>query len=137
MRPAVVSLVASVASLAVAYGQLWRRPEDLALAGAAFATTFLLVHYAAVAVSGGSSSAPESGEADGGDAERARGKRLALAMALVLYGLACAEVWGAAASWEVAVAALASWCGAAVLLLLYLVTSAGCHRGDGVDHNVP
>ncbi|KAL6623561.1 hypothetical protein ACP70R_033440 [Stipagrostis hirtigluma subsp. patula] len=131
---AAVSLVAGAASLAVGYGQLWSRPDDLALACAAVAATFLLVHYAAVAVDA-SSSSPSSGGDDGdGDAERTHGKRMALAMALLLYGLACAEVWDAAASREVAVAALASWCGAAALLLVYLVvTSAGCHRGVGTD----
>jgi hypothetical protein len=93
---------------------------------------FLMVHYAAQAVADGGDEAGGGG----GDvaAERARGKRMALSMALVLYGLACAEVWDAAKNREVAVAALASWCGAAVLLLVYLVVeSAGCHRGGGSD----
>ncbi|KAJ1265925.1 hypothetical protein BS78_08G110800 [Paspalum vaginatum] len=132
--PAAVTIVAGAASLAVAYGQLLIRPDDLALACAAFTAMFLMVHYAALALpqadttaTAGSSSSSGSGvdEAD----EREHGKRMALAMALVLYGLACAEVWNAAASPEVAVAALASWCGAVVLLLVYLVvTSAGCCR---------
>ncbi|KAL6847357.1 hypothetical protein ACP4OV_023210 [Aristida adscensionis] len=136
---AAVSLVAGAASLAVGYGQLWHRPDDLALACAAVAATFLLVHYAAVAAedaSPSSSSPPAApwGGGDGGDGaaygERAHAKRMALAMALVLYGLACAEVWASAENREVAVAALASWCGATVLVLVYLVatTSAGCHR---------
>ncbi|PUZ67506.1 hypothetical protein GQ55_3G440900 [Panicum hallii var. hallii] len=125
--PGAVTIVAGAASLAVAYGQLLSRPDDLALACAAFTAMFLMVHYAAQAMDDGSGSL--SSGSGGGDAERERGKRVALAMALVLYGLACAEVWNAAASREVAVAALASWCGAAVLLLVYLVVaSAGCHR---------
>ncbi|TKW28679.1 hypothetical protein SEVIR_3G344750v4 [Setaria viridis] len=125
--PGAVTIVAGAASLAVAYGQLLSRPDDLALACAAFTAMFLMVHYAAQAMN--------NDEGGGGDVERARGKRMALAMALVLYGLACAEVWDAAASREVAVAALASWCGAAVLLLVYLVvaSAAGCQRAVGSD----
>lgn len=125
--PGAVTIVAGAASLAVAYGQLLSRPDDLALACAAFTAMFLMVHYAAQAM--------DDDEGGGGDVERARGKRMALAMALVLYGLACAEVWDAAASREVAVAALASWCGAAVLLLVYLVvaSAAGCQRAVGSD----
>ncbi|CAL4898558.1 unnamed protein product [Urochloa decumbens] len=122
--PGAVTIVAGAASLAVACGQLLSRPDDLALACAAFTATYLMVHYSAVAMDD-----DEGGAADA--AERARGKRVALGMALVLYGLACAEVWDAAKSREVAVAALASWCGAAVLLLVYLVvaSAAGCCRG--------
>ncbi|KAF8667568.1 hypothetical protein HU200_052770 [Digitaria exilis] len=126
--PAAVTVVAGAASLAVAYGQLLSRPDDLALACAAFTAMFLMVHYAAVAMD------DSAGDEGGGDAaaERANAKRVALAMALVLYGLACAEVWDAAASREVAVAALASWCGAAVLLVVYIVVaSAGCHCAVG------
>ncbi|PVH63072.1 hypothetical protein PAHAL_3G466200 [Panicum hallii] len=134
--PGAVTIVAGAASLAVAYGQLLSRPDDLALACAAFTAMFLMVHYAAQAMDDGSGSL--SSGSGGGDAERERGKRVALAMALVLYGLACAEVWNAAASREVAVAALASWCGAAVLLLVYLVVaSAGCHRAVGSDVACP
>ena len=51
-------------------------------------------------------------------------------MALVLYVLACAEVWDSAASREIAVAALASWCGAAVLLLVYLVVARSSCAAD-------
>lgn len=125
--PGAVTIVAGAASLAVAYGQLLSRPDDLALACAAFTAMFLMVHYAAQAMN--------NDEGGGGDVERARGKRMALAMALVLYGLACAEVWDAGASREVAVAALASWCGAAVLLLVYLVvaSAARCQRAVGSD----
>ncbi|CAN6343400.1 unnamed protein product [Urochloa humidicola] len=125
--PGAVTILAGAASLAVAYGQLLSRPDDLALACAAFTAMYLMVHYAAVALDG-----------DGDAAEKARGKRVALAMALVLYGLACAEVWDAAASREVAVAALASWCGAAVMLLVYLVVSSYgcCCRGVGCDDDV-
>ena len=126
--PAAVTIVAGAASLAVAYGQLLSRPDDLALACAAFTSMYLMVHYAAQAMDDGSGGSSSSGGGEG-DAERERGKRMALAMALVLYGLACAEVWDAAASREVAVAALASWCGAAVLLLVYLVVaSARCRH---------
>ena len=126
--PAAVTIVAGAASLAVAYGQLLSRPDDLALACAAFTAMFLMVHYAAQAMDGGSGSS-SSPSGSGGDAERERAKRVALTMALVLYGLPCAEVWDAAASREVAVAALASWCGAAVLLLVYLVVaSARCRH---------
>ncbi|CAN6356587.1 unnamed protein product [Urochloa humidicola] len=127
--PGAMTVVAGAASLAVAYGQLLSGPDDLALACAAFTAMYLMVHYAAVALDGG-----------GDAAERARGKRVALAMALVLYGLACAEVWDAAASREVAVAALASWCGAAVMLLVYLVVSTYgcccCCLGVGCDDDV-
>lgn len=124
--PAAVTVVAGAASLAVAYGQLLTRPDDLALACAAFTAMFLMVHYAAAAM--------DMDDDAGDEAERARAKRVALAMALVLYGLACAEVWDAAASRELAVAALASWCGAAVLLVVYLVVaSVGCHCGFGCD----
>ncbi|CAL4905855.1 unnamed protein product [Urochloa decumbens] len=120
--PGAMTIVAGAASLAVAYGQLLSRPDDLALACAAFTATYLMVHYSAVAM---------DDDEGGAAAERARGKHVALGMALVLYGLACAEVWDAAKSREVAVAALASWCGAAVLLLVYLVvaSAAGCCRG--------
>lgn len=133
--PGAVTVVAGAASLAVAYGQLLSRPDDLALACAAFTAMFLMVHYAAQAVAdGGDEACCGGGDGDAAVAERARGKRVALAMALVLYGLACAEVWDAAKNREVAVAALASWCGAAVLLLVYLVVeSAGCHRRGGSD----
>ncbi|CAN6338648.1 unnamed protein product [Urochloa humidicola] len=124
--PGAVTIVAGAASLAVAYGQLLSRPDDLALACAAFTAMYLMVHYAAVAL------LDEGGSDDA--AEKARGKRVALVMALVLYGLACAEVWDFAASQEVAVAALASWCGAAVLVLVYLVVSSyRCCRGVGSD----
>ncbi|CAN6352064.1 unnamed protein product [Urochloa humidicola] len=126
--PGAVTIVAGAASLAVAYGQLLSRPDDLALACAAFTAMFLMVHYAAVAL------LDEGGGGEGDAAEKARGKRVALVMALVLYGLACAEVWNFAASREVAVAALASWCGAAVLVLVYLVVSSyRCCRGVGSD----
>ncbi|OQU79366.1 hypothetical protein SORBI_3008G134401 [Sorghum bicolor] len=138
--PAAVTIVAGAASLAVAYGQLLSRPDDLALACAAFTAMYLMVYYAAQAMDAAGSS---SGGGDGGgvDAERApaRGKRMALAMALVLYGLACAEVWDSAASREIAVAALASWCGAAAMLLVYLVVArasccaGGCYSAVATD----
>ena len=141
--PAAVTIVAGAASLAVAYGQLLSRPDDLALACAAFTAMYLMVYYAAQAMdmdAAGSSSG--GGDGGGVDAERApaaRGKRMALAMALVLYGLACAEVWDSAASREIAVAALASWCGAAVMLLVYLVVArasccaGGCYSAVATD----
>ena len=133
--PAGVTIVAGAASLAVAYGQLLSRPDDLALACTAYTTMYLMVHYAAQAM-GSSSAGGDEGSVE--DAERARGKRVALAMALVLYGLACAEVWDSAASREIAVAALASWCGAAVMLLVYLVVArascaGGCYSALATD----
>jgi len=134
--PAAVTIVAGAASLAVAYGQLLSRPDDLALACAAFTAMYLMVHYAALAMGSSSSLGGDEGSVE--DAERARGKCVALAMALVLYGLACAEVWDFAASREIAVAALASWCGTAVMLLVYLVVArascaGGCYSALATD----
>ena len=76
--PAAVTIVAGEASLAVAYGQLLSRPDDLALACAAFTAMYLMVYYAAQAMDDGSSS---GGDGGGVDAERpARGKRMTLSL---------------------------------------------------------
>jgi len=65
--PAAVTIVAGAMSLAVAYGQLLSRPDDLALACTASTAMYLMVHYAAQAM-GSSSSGGDEGSVE--DAER-------------------------------------------------------------------